>query len=145
MSEQLPIKGQEVLFTLSSPSGLEESIDHVKDCQFTFDLETINEQYLGQTADQFDDIFRGVTVEVTFDLASPKVFDLVTKIIDRAARRTPASQQFSVTTALKFPSGERRRMCFPNLKFGEIPTNFSARDAYGEVKLTMKGSEYRKL
>lgn len=141
----LPIKGQEALFTLSGPDGLEESVDHVKDASFTFDMETLTEQYLGQVADQFDDIFRGVTVEITFDLASPKVFDLVTKAIDRAQRRTSANLKFSVVAALKFPSGERRRMLFPDLKFGEIPTSFGGRDEYGEVKLTLKGSSYRKL
>lgn len=142
---QLPIKGQETLFTVTSPAGHEDSIDHIKDTSFTFDMELIQEQYLGQVADQFDDIFRGVTVEITFDLASPKVFDFVQRIVDRAQRRASANLKFSVTSALKFPSGERRRMLFPDLKFGEIPTNFGGRDEYGEVKLTAKGSSFRKL
>lgn len=142
---QLPIKGQEALFTVSGPNGLEESIDHVKDATFTFDIETIQEQYLGQITDQFDDIFRGVTVELTFDCASPKLYDFVTSAIDRSQRRVSANVKFSVVTALKFPSGERRRICFPDLKFGEVPTSFGGRDEYAEVKLTLKGSAYRKM
>lgn len=144
-SELLPIKGQETRFTLTSPGGLEESITKIKECTFTFDLETIQEQYLSETADQFDDIFRGVTVELTFDLTSAAVYKVVQRLIDRAQRRTPYSEKFSVMSSLQFPTGERLRMLFPNLKTGEVPTAFGGRDEYGEVKLTLKGSSYRKL
>ena len=144
-SETLPIKGQETRFTITSPDGLEESVTKVKDASFTFDMEIIQEQYLSETADQFDDIFRGCTVELTFDLTDPKVYDLAQAIIDRAQRRTPASGKFSCISSLAFPSGVRRRMLFPNLKFGEIPTSFGGRDEYGELKLTAKCSGFRKL
>lgn len=140
----LPIKGQEVLFTLTGPKGV-ETIDHIKDASFTFDMETIQEQYLGQVADQFDDIFRGVTVELTFDCSSPKVYDFVQRAIDRAQRRTAANEKFSVISALKFPNGQRRRLCFKDLKFGEIPTGIGGRDEYAEIKLTLKGSSFTKL
>jgi len=145
MSNELPIKGQETRFTLTSPKGQETSVTKIKDSTFTFDMEIITEQYLGETADQFDDIFRGVTVELTFDLTDPATYDLVQQIVDRAARRTPAAGKFSVISVLNFPSGERRRILFPDLKFGEIPTGFGGRDEYGEVKLTGKCSTFRKL
>ncbi len=141
----LPIKGQETLFTLTSPGGLEETIDKIKDASFTFDMEIITEQYLGQVADEFDDIFRGVSVELTFNIRSPKVFDLVERIVSRAQRRSAANETFSVCSNLKFPNGERRRMLFPDLKFAEIPANIGARDEYAEGKFSMKGSSYRKL
>lgn len=142
---QLPIKGQEVLLSIVSPDGLEDALDHIKDNKFTLDLEIITEQYLGQTADQFDEIFRGVTVELTLDMASPKVIDFATKVVNRAQRRTAAAQTFQIITALRFPSGERRRMLFPDLKFGAFPFDFAGRDKYSEVKITGKGSTYRKL
>lgn len=141
----LPIKGQETIFTMTSPNGLEETVDKIKDATFTFDMELVTEQYLGQVADEFDDIFRGVSVELTFNVRSPKVYDLVQAIVDRAQRRTAASTQFSVGTRLTFPNGERRRLVFPNLKFAEIPTNIGARDEYAEAKFSMKGSSFRKL
>jgi hypothetical protein len=141
----LPIKGQETRFTFTSPKGLETCITKIKESSFSFDLETITEQYLGETADQFDDIFRGISLELTFDLVTPTLYDLVEQIIARAQRRTPASGQFSCVSVLNFPTGEKRRMLFPNLKFAEIPTSFGGRDEYGEVKFTMKGSSYRKL
>jgi hypothetical protein len=144
-NETLPIKGQETRFTLTSPKGLEESVTKIKDASFSFDLEIITEQYLGEVSDQFDDIFRGVSVELTIDLSDPKVYDLVDQVIQRAQRRIPASSKFSVMSVLNFPSGQRRRVLFPDLKFAEIPTEFGARDEYGEVKLSMKGSKYRKL
>lgn len=141
----LPIKGQEILLSLVGPQGLESSIDHIKDHTFTFMLDIITEQYLGQVADQFDEIFRGVKIELTFDLANPKTFDFVTGIIDRAQRRAAASLKYSLSTALKFPSGQRRRMLFPDLRFGEIPATFGKRDQYGEMKLTANCSTFRKL
>lgn len=141
----LPIKGQETLFTLTSPGGLEETVDKIKDASFTFDMELITEQYLGQVADEFDDIFRGVSVEITMNIRSPKVFDLVQRIVDRAQRRSAANEQFSVCSRLNFPNGERRRMLFPDLKFAEIPANIGARDEYAEAKFSMKGSSFRKL
>ena len=141
----LPIKGQEVLLSVVSPDGLEAEIDHIKNHKFTFDMEIITEQYLGQIANQFDSIFRGVTIEFTMDLASPKVIDFVTKLVNRAQRRTAASETFNTVGAFKFPSGERRRMMFPDLQFGEVPMDFTGRDKYGEVKFTAKTSTYRKL
>ena len=142
---ELPLKGQESLITVVSPDGLEESFNHIKDATFTFLLDIIQEQYLGQVADQFDDIFRGVKVELTLDVSKPAVFDFVTKVVDRASRRTAAATQFGVTTALKFPNGERRRLAFPDLKFGEFPFALGGRDKYGEIKVSGNGSSYRKL
>lgn len=143
-SETLPIKGQETKFSLSSPNGLEESVAKVKDATFTFDMELIQQQYLSEVADQFDDIFRGCSVDLTFDLTDPKVFTLVQAIIDRAQRRTPASGKFNVVSSLAFPTG-RARLIFPNLKFAEIPTAFGGRDEYGEVKFSMKCSSFQRL
>jgi hypothetical protein len=144
-SETLPIKGQETKMSLISPSGLEESVTKVKESSWTFDMEILTEQYLSETADQFDDIFRGCSVELTFDLTDPKVYAMVQAIIDRAQRRTPATGTFSVISTLNFPTGKKLRLLFSNLRFGEIPTSFGGRDEYGEVKLTAKCSGYRKL
>lgn len=141
----LPIKGQETLFTLTSPGGLEETVDKIKDASFTFEMELITEQYLNEVADQYDDIFRGCGVELTFNLRSAKTFDLVERIISRAQRRSSANEKFSVCSTLRFPNGERRRMLFPDLKFAEIPTSLGARDEYAEMKFSMKCSSYRKL
>lgn len=142
---RLPIKGQETRFTFTSPKGLETSITKIKESTFTFDLEVITEQYLSEVADQFDDIFRGISLEITFDIVTPELYDLIEQIIARAQRRTPASGQFSCVSVLNFPSGQKRRMLFPNLKFAEIPNAFGGRDEYGEAKFSMKGSTYRKL
>jgi hypothetical protein len=141
----LPIKGQEVLCSVISPDGLETSFDHFKDHTFTFMLDIIQESYLGQVTDQFDEIFRGVKIELTLDLANSATLDFVTKIVDRAQRRTAAATKFSITSALKFPNGQRRRMAFPDIKFGEIPVAFGKRDQYGEMKITANGSTFRKL
>lgn len=141
----LPVKGQEVLVSVISPTGLETSFDHIKDHSFTFMLDIIQESYLGQVADQFDEIFRGVKVELTCDIANSAVFDFVTKIIDRAQRRAAAATKFNVNAAIKFPNGQRRRMLFPDVKWGEIPATWGKRDQYGELKLTANCSTYRKL
>lgn len=144
----LPLKGQEVLLSVISPdTGREDELDHIKDMKFEFMLDIIQEQYLGQIADQFDEIFRGVNVEMTFDMADPAVLDFSTKVVNRAQRRNgfAAASQFQVTAAFAFPGGQRSVMLFPDLRFGSIPFDLAGRDKYAEYKLTAKTDRYRKL
>jgi hypothetical protein len=78
-------------------------------------------------------------------MSSAKTFDFVTAVVDRAQRRTAASASINAVSALQFPNGERRRMAFPGLKFGEMGANFGKRDQYGDMKFTANGSTFRKL
>ena len=50
------IKGQEVVLGFTSPDGDQDGIEDVISFEAELDIEMLQERYLGETADRYDDI-----------------------------------------------------------------------------------------
>ena len=124
------IKGQEVRISFTNPDGSQEGLEDVVSFDWEMDMEILREQFLGETADRFDDIFKGVTGSVELQLESQEYFRFQQRVQDRAQRRTPAAGVFNLTASFEFPNGQRPRITFQNVFFGPIPNPVSGRAAY---------------
>lgn len=133
MAGKQRIKGQEIQIVYTSPDGVEEAFGPALSAEFTLDVELLREQYLGQSADSFDDIYHGVTGSVEHDINSVAYLKFTEKVQDRAERRSPASGQFSLTVTLNFPDGLKAKVTMEDLFFGELPLKFGSRAAYGRA------------
>src|SRR5258708_13896159 len=137
------LKGQEFsLFMNQSGVGVLSQFDSIQDFEMTLMLATLEEGYLGETVNRFDDVFTGIDGKFSATLTQGAVFDTFQAIINRARRGTPGVV-FNLKGTLQFPSGERRRCIIDNAFFGAIPIAVPKRDQYVGVKVPFKSSSGR--
>lgn len=136
------LKGQETQVLLVQNGKVLDTITDVKDLEIQLLLELLQEGYLGETTDRFDEIFKGAKARMTIHYETPDVFDLIALIIDRARRRQ-SGIKVNVKTTLNFPNGKRRRVVIPDVSFGNIPAGWGSRDAYADVKFEFGASQVR--
>lgn len=137
------IKGQEVVLKFTNPQGDQRGLEDVLNFEAEVDIETLEEGYLGETANRYDDIYNGTSGTVELHLETGDYFDFVQLVKDRARRRDAASGKFSVTASFNFPNGERRRLTFEDIFFGPLPLRTPSRSEYVQVTLTWKCTETR--
>ena len=138
----IPIKGQEVVVTIVANGEIQSSTTDIKSCDFEFMTDLLTRSYLGQTSDQYDEVFKGFKVSLELNLENQDGFNIVQMIIDRAQRRN-TNVQINIQAVLNFPNGDRARLYGQNLFFAAIPLNFSSRTDYGTLKLDATGSSAR--
>lgn len=139
------IKGQEVSLGFTSPEGDVEGLDDVLTFSSESILEILEEEYLGQTAKQYDDIYHGEEGTAEMHLSTIDWLTLEQRIIARAQRRAPAAGVFSATVSYQFPDGFQARITFEDIKWGPIPKSVDTRSNYVKLSLTWKCSEARRI
>jgi hypothetical protein len=126
------LKGQETSVSFVSSNGTEESVADVKSFDIQFERDILSEGYLGQTTEQKDDIFKGVSGKLEFHVRQAEFLDLVQRMNEKTKRRLPG-EQFEIVSTLTFPNGDKRRIIIPDAKFGAIPISAPSRDDYISV------------
>lgn len=139
------IKGQETIISFVSDAGSEDALGDVVSAEFEFQFDILSQRFLGEVADRKDDIFRGVRGRVEIQLEKQDAFRFVDRVKDRAQRRSAASGRFEMLTSMAFPNGERPRIMFPDIFWGNIPFNIGGGDEYVTMTLEFEGSDGRFL
>ena len=138
----LRLKGQETVASLISSTGVETSVGDVKSLDIQFDRDTLSEGYLGQTTEQKDDIFKGVSGKIEIHIQDASILDVLRRINERSRRRLPG-ELFQIVTTVSFPTGEARRIIVPDVFFGAIPISAPSRDDYVMVTLDFVAEDAR--
>lgn len=124
---------------MTSGSETLASFDSIQDAEITVKLTKLEEGYLGETSDRYDDVFMGVDGTFTCHMTTAKIYDVLQAIIDRARRRVPGTK-FNFKMTLQFPNGDRRRIVIPDIFFDAIPNSIPKRDQYASLKLTFSAA-----
>jgi len=138
------IKGQETQVAMVSSAGLEEAVADVKSFDVQFDRDILSEGFLGETTEQKDDIFKGISGKIEFHMRGASVLDLIQRINDKTKRRL-IGEKFQVVSTLAFPTGERRRIVIPDCSFGAIPIATGSREDYVTCTFDYAASDGRFL
>lgn len=140
------IKGQETQIIISRGGVLEDTLTNIPDFEVVDKFELITKGYLGQKTDLYDEIFKGTTFKLTMHLNKKQWFLFRQAMRDRAQRVTP-SVIFNISTVLNFPNGDTKAETLPDVKFGELPSEFPSRDEYIQVTLQggCEGSTFQDL
>jgi hypothetical protein len=138
------IKGQEVSIMLTVDGSELKTITEVQNFEVVRELESTEEGYLGETANRYDEFYKGYSGKLDVHTADPAVFDLMQAVQDRAQRRTPGTV-INIRATLNYPSGEKRTVMMLDAFFDSIPLNFGSRGDYGSVSLNFKGADVRAL
>jgi hypothetical protein len=132
------IKGQETqLIIVINGSPLVTATDF-RAMEITARTEKLEEGYLGETSNRFDEILKGIDFRAEMHFENQDILTvLVQAVIDRATRRNP-STTINIRTTLNFPNGDRPRISLKDCYFGPFPMNIPNREQY--LALTVEGS-----
>jgi len=129
------LKGQECsINVVSTTNGLESAFTDVKSADFQFDRDILSEGYLGQTTEQKDDIFKGVSGNIEFHTQTADVLSLFQRLNEVSKRRLPG-ESIQIVVTLRFPTGGSRRVVIPKCSFGNIPIGIQSRADFVNFKL----------
>lgn len=132
------LKGQETRVQILENGEPLFAIDTIKQSNFDFNFEKLQEGYLGETFDRFDEVFNGLDVGLTVHMATADAIDLAFRIRDRAQNRIGGGLRIDLLTTLIFPGGDIRGMAARDIFFEPIPIQFNSRKEF--VSLELKGS-----
>lgn len=138
------IKGQEVEVSLLIDGEPQETLQFARSLEFRFMTQRKEEGYLGETTNRFDTIFNGVQGKVDYHHDRPVPFNVIRAIVNKARRREPGTQ-FNLRGTLNYPNGQRARVVFRDVEFGELPITASSRQDYVGFSLDFACSEAQVL
>lgn len=122
-------KGQEVEIILVANGSPQRNITAIKSLECEFDLEILQEGYLGETTDRSDYVFKGMTGKLEAHIEGKDLLDLLKSIIDNARRRV-AGTRINIKASLNLPDGTRPMIVMRDVSFGSTPVNFGGRAEY---------------
>lgn len=137
------IKGQETTILVIIDGELRQRIDTIQSFDLEFEMDLLEEGYLGEVANRFDSIFNGVKVEMSGHMTSREMLDVADAIVGRAQNRTGGATRIDVSVTLKFANGDLPSVLLPDVFFETVPFNNGARDEYIEFTLSGKCSGYQ--
>ena len=136
------IKGQETIITILKDGELQARIDSVSEAEVTFELDVLEEGYLGETSNRYDSIFNGMTIRVSGHMTNLQIVDLAEAIVNRAARRAGGATRIDIAITLIFPGGDLRTINIPDAQFQSVPISDGSRSDYVGFTLEAKASEF---
>lgn len=136
----LRIKGQEISLLLIINGVVAQTVTNIKSANVNFQTEVLKEGYLGQTTDQRDSIFHGISGDLEIHNDNSGIFGVVAAIVDKARRRTPGTV-INVQMRFAYPNGQRALVIIPDVEFGEIPISIGSRSDYVSFKLPFEAAE----
>jgi hypothetical protein len=132
------IKGQETDTVIVVQGSPLLTVKDIRNFEITIRTEKLEEGYLGETSNRFDEILKGIDFRGEFHFENQDILTIFAQAVhDRAVRRNPATK-INIRTTLNFPGGDRPRISLKDCFFGPIPMNIAERSQY--VAVTVEGS-----
>jgi|SRR5579863_9373010 len=136
------LKGGDCSFSMSEAGVVQLGIRDVEDVTLTLEVETIEEQHLGKTGPDIDDVFDGYSLDFTMHMDSDAALQLGLDIAGRASNRAPLTNvTFDFSGVFAFPNGQNRLVTFNDLKFKPISIGLPNRKQHVKVKFQARGGQ----
>ena len=138
------LKGQETVLTVLVNGTEQVSLHDVKNFSITPNFDKLEEGYLGETTNRFDEIFKGCGVELEVHTEDEGVFAFLEAVKDRAQRRTPGTV-INIMATLQYPNGQRPRIVLRDVFFADLPFNIGSRSDYASFKISGSCSDFKRI
>jgi hypothetical protein len=135
------LKGQEVEVLITAGSVPQTSITTIKSFEAEVDLELLKEGYLGQTTDQYDEVYHGIKGNMEMHVENRAILDLVRTLVNRSRRRV-AGFTVTIKASLNMPDGSRVMIVIANAFFGPVPITAGGRAEFVPVKLDFAAEDF---
>lgn len=139
------IKGQEVFLSILVDGVLQVRIDTIQSADFEFEMDLLEEDYLGETSTRYDSIFKGVAITVEGHATNQQFLDLTRAVVQRAQRRAGAPVRIDIAGSFAFDNGDFPTIAVQDIYFESVPIQTGARDEYVSFTFTAKGSDFQVL
>jgi hypothetical protein len=139
------LKGQECAISITVGGALQTQIDTIQSAEIEFELDLLEEGYLGEFSDRVDSVFKLMRVSITCHLTNEDYFTLADAIVARAQRRAGGAPQIDLIGTFAFANGDLPSILVPDIYFESIPINIGGRDEFVEVTLSGKAEGYQLL
>ncbi|MFA6168607.1 MAG: hypothetical protein WC700_18420 [Gemmatimonadaceae bacterium] len=136
------IKGLNTVLSITENGQLNENFTAIKDHEFTIKTEIKQEAYVGESSDRYDETFHGASGKITMHLENLDFLRFMRAISLRAQNRE-VNVQFNIQTSYATPSGQRKRVTFPDVYFGEIPVSTPGKNDYVTFTLNWSCGQFR--
>jgi hypothetical protein len=124
------IKGQECQIIIVVNGTPLSTITDVRNFEVTLKTELLQEGYLGETSDRYDEILKGLSFRGELHAENQDILTVFWQAVhDRAVRRNP-STVINIRTTLNFPNGDRPRVSLKDTFFGPLPMHIPERSQY---------------
>ena len=138
MAKTQRIRGQEVVISVLKDSETVKALSNVRNFTVTPRFSKMEEKYLGETSNRYDEMFDGVNFEFELHMDDPDVLDFVTAIKYRAQRRVGgfSNVKINITATLNFVGGVQPTVNLVDCYFEDMPIGFGSRSDYGTFKVS---------
>lgn len=140
MSAGLRLKGQEVSIRIVAGGVLQASIDSVSSMDDNVKLNLLEQGFLGETANRFDESFDGFGANFEIQMTKADASQLDDAIVAKAKRETPDVVFNMVRTDL-YSDGSSNVYTYMDMHWGSIPTTISSRGDYVKKKFSAACTE----
>ena len=137
------LKGQEVFIKWLVDGNIDEEVDTFKDVTVTIGKELLEARYLGETAVQYDSVYKGAKVEGTMHVRRRKILSIIERDVLKARKRAGGFTQVDITVSLALPDGDLATIIVEAVEFGPWPINIPDAADFVDIKFDAAGSEYR--
>ena len=133
------VKGQDVSISVLQGNIEQQFVKDVRNFELTPKFEKLEEQYLGQTTKQYDNIFHGVDFKMDLHLEQATAFDFVQSIKRAAQTRGSGTEStVNIKATLLFPNGVQKNVVLARCYFEDMPFSIGGRSEY--VQFSLSGS-----
>jgi len=134
------LKGQDVSIRILQDAQAATQIDSIGSFNDSTELAILEQGFLGEFVNRFDDILNGFGGDMEIQLTASNWTTLRQAMIDRATRSVLGTV-FNVVRVDLFDNGDSITWTYTDVKWGAMPTTVSARGDFVKVKLSFKCSE----
>ena len=136
------IKGQEVSLVILADDQPQTTIDTIQSAELEWEIELLEEGYLGETSNRVDSVYNVIRVMVEGHINNQSYLELADAIASRARNRVGGATRIDIVGSFAFPNGQFPSVVVSDVYFENIPFNIGARNEFVSFTLTGKASDY---
>lgn len=129
------IRGQEVKVWLTKSDVPIQVLTDVRNFELTPKFTKLEEKYLGETSNRYDDMFDGVDFSMELHLEDPNVTEFLKLVQGRAQNRADKTK-IAIQAELQFAVGAPKKISLPDCFFENLPLNVGGRSEYVTLKIS---------
>ena len=127
------IKGQDTVVQIVVNGVLQAELTDIQSFHVALNLELLQQGYLGETTDRYDEIFKGAHFDFEMHHHSSDYAVFNQQLIARARRQAP-NTVINVSSQLNFPNGQVVNVLFSDSYFGTPDQTTPSRADYVKTK-----------
>lgn len=139
------IKGLEVVMNVIIDGKLEARLDKIQNFEMVYNQEVTEEEYIGETEPDFDEISKGMSVSWDMHMSNQQAFIVAEQIKLRARRRAGGANRFDLMGEFLFPNGDRPIIAIPDVFFGDVPFTIGGRSDYVQAHFEGRAKTFKRI